>query len=309
MVLVNYVMEAEAFIEYAAMNGLTDHERALWYALFHLMNREAKGPWWPDGFISVRNKILLPLVGFSEDMLPSVRNRLVQRSLIDYVPGKRNARHPAYLMHYFYPQNVDNSCGKPCGKLDAPDCDISEQGFYPEDAGKNAGKTIGKTIGKSIGKSIGHRINNTETETEQNLPDEEATDCISIQGGGGGPVAVTGRMRLIGPQDSWVLMRLRRMLKAQWFADVFGKRDMDVMEALIERDTYPLELVHIAIQLTVSRHEKNPLHCPAAYTVHLLDDWRSRGIRTANELQRYQRGYYADLDSRREENELSAIEG
>lgn len=100
MAQINYVREHMAFIEYATDKGLTGNERTFWYALIHLMNRQANGVDWPEGFVSVSNKRLLALVPFGENKIPAIRNRLKQVGLIDFRPGSRNARAPEYQMHY-----------------------------------------------------------------------------------------------------------------------------------------------------------------------------------------------------------------
>ena len=104
MCYVNYVRESTAFMRYACDQGLTANERLLWYALFDVMNARAKGSDWPEGLIPIPNKRLLSLVPFGEDSLSTARNKLKQRGLIDYQPGKKNAAPPLYKMVYFAPE-------------------------------------------------------------------------------------------------------------------------------------------------------------------------------------------------------------
>ena len=104
MAFVNFVKESIAFMEYASDNGLTGNERLLWYALFHIMNQRADGSDWPDDMVKVSNKRLLSFLPYSEDALVSARNRLAQRGIIKYKPGKRNAESPEYALVYFHPE-------------------------------------------------------------------------------------------------------------------------------------------------------------------------------------------------------------
>lgn len=296
MITVNYVQEVEAFISYASINGLSDHERALWLAVFHLANRQAQGSWWPEGFISVPNKILLSLVGFSEDVLPSVRNRLVQRGILDYRPGKKNLRSPAYALKYFYPQEiVDNPVDNSVDNSEAPICTDLNSGFNPVFTGKNYGKNTGKTSGKNAGKKSGIRINITETETRLN-PLEEETGGAPVFNSAreGDPFACFGAERvrwMLRPTDQLTMARLEQLRNYPWFATMYGE-DQPVIRALISHDRYPLELVEAAIRQTLTRHERGPLDRPSAYTIKILDDWVCHGIHSVAELEQHRQGYY-----------------
>ena len=101
MCYVNYVKESMAFMEYASDERISGSEQLLWHALFHIMNQRAKGSDWPEGFISIPNARLLFYAPFGEDTLVAARNKLKQRGLIDFTPGKKNKQAPSYKMHYF----------------------------------------------------------------------------------------------------------------------------------------------------------------------------------------------------------------
>lgn len=156
MAKVNYVRENTAFIEYASDEHVTANERLLWYALFHLMNRRAIGSDWPDEPISISNARLLSLVPFSEDSLAKARNRLVQRGLIRYEPGKKNTASPRYAINYFCAelstgnaQNVDvypDSTGNIGGNMQG-----NNGGNVQGNNGGNAGGNIGGIIYKPNG--------------------------------------------------------------------------------------------------------------------------------------------------------------
>lgn len=290
MLKVNYVLEAETFIEYASHNSLSGNERALWYALFHLMNREAKGAGWPERFISVPNKVLLALVPFSEDVLPDVRNRLTQRGLIEYLAGERNKRPPRYAMRYFYPQIVDNSCGKPVDNLPDGENDLVCADVAPEKPGKTPGKNTRKTPGKNTGnipgKNTDIELNYRETKREpyETFAEEEASGAGDNEG--------RARMELLmAPEEQAQFWLLRKTLYTPEVRTMYSQ-DMDTARRLVETDLYPVDLVTAAVQKTISRHERNPLDRPAAYTVKLLEDWTARGIHSAEDLENHIRGWY-----------------
>lgn len=116
-------------MEYASDSGITASERLLWYALIHLMNARGEGSNWPDGFISISNKRLLSYLPYNEDTLIPARNRLKQRGLIDYEPGKRNAKSPMYKINYL----------------------TASQQLYPEKSGNDEGNGQGNAVGNNRG--------------------------------------------------------------------------------------------------------------------------------------------------------------
>lgn len=126
MAYVNYVREINAFHRFANINCLSSSERLLWFGLMDYINQTyASGADWPGEFISVPNKALLSHVPFGEDALIDARNRLKQRGLIEYNPGKKNQKAPEYRMHYFdaselstgCQQNVDGFCTDKTGNV------------------------------------------------------------------------------------------------------------------------------------------------------------------------------------------------
>ena len=106
MPIVNYVREHTRFIQYASDEHVPANERLLWYALMHIMNTRAQGNVWPDEFIRINNDLLLSYCAMRYDTMAAARNGLKQRGLIDYEPGKKNIKSPAYRMIYFYPEFV-----------------------------------------------------------------------------------------------------------------------------------------------------------------------------------------------------------
>lgn len=157
MPIVNYVREHTRFIEYASDEKLTSSERLLWYALMHIMNQRAQGNVWPDDFVHIGNDRLLSLSTMKFDTLAKARNKLKQRGLIEFEPGEKNKKNPAYRMIYFYPAPVPNS--------------------YPinsDNAGYNSGYNMGGNAGDI-------RINSTQEPIRypnQEREEDDETDNI-----------------------------------------------------------------------------------------------------------------------------------
>lgn len=142
MCYVNYVRENIAFMEYASDERLSASEQLLWHALIHLMNQRANGSDWPEGFVSIPNARILFYAPFGEDTLTSARNRLKQRGLIDYIPGKKNKQAPQYKMSYF---GAELSTGH-----------AQDVGSLPEKSGNASGNTSGNIRGNAQGNAQGN---------------------------------------------------------------------------------------------------------------------------------------------------------
>ncbi len=112
MPIVNYVREHMRFIEYASDEGLSSGERLVWYALMHIINGRAQGSIWPEGFIRIANDRLLALCPMQLGAVIMARNSLKQRGVIDFIPGSRNKRAPAYKINFFSPEFPPDSPGK-----------------------------------------------------------------------------------------------------------------------------------------------------------------------------------------------------
>lgn len=101
MATVSYIAEHRAFIARAIDERMSFSERALWEAIFTLMNEKACGADWPDGFISLDNlRVMLYMGTRSLSTLQNARNGLKQRGLIDYKSGKRREAAPMYKLNY-----------------------------------------------------------------------------------------------------------------------------------------------------------------------------------------------------------------
>lgn len=103
---VNFVSEFNLFMRYARDNGLSLRERMLWIALFYIANDRAvyneqtNEYEWPDDFIRVSNSELNLYCCLDKRAIETLRNGLKQRGLIDFLPGEKNKRNPAYRLLY-----------------------------------------------------------------------------------------------------------------------------------------------------------------------------------------------------------------
>lgn len=104
---VNFVSEFNLFMRYARDHMLPMRERMLWIALFYIANDRAtyneqtQEYDWPDGFIQVSNGELNLYCCLDKRGIETLRNGLKQRGLIDFQPGQKNKRNPAYKLNYF----------------------------------------------------------------------------------------------------------------------------------------------------------------------------------------------------------------
>lgn len=103
---VNFVAEFNALMRYARDKDLPMRERMLWIALFYIANDRAvyneqtHDYDWPDDFMLVSNGELNMYTNLDKRAIETLRNQLMQRGLIEFVPGKKNKRNPAYKIHY-----------------------------------------------------------------------------------------------------------------------------------------------------------------------------------------------------------------
>ena len=138
MPIVNYIREHDWFIEYAADEGLTPNDIALYDALMHIINRKADGNNWPDDFIRIRNDRLLPICRMGFDAMARSRNKLKQKGVIDFLNGDRNKEAPAYKILY--------KCLKET-------CFLPDDDLYPLKTDNNTDKSADKPTDKSADKS------------------------------------------------------------------------------------------------------------------------------------------------------------
>lgn len=258
MCYVNYVRESTSFMRFACDQGLTANERLLWYALFDVMNARAKGSDWPEGLIPITNKQLLSLVPFGEDSLTAARNKLKQRGLIEYQPGRRNAAPPLYQMIYFSPelstsheQNVD-SCTDISGNIG----DNMRGNAWGNDRGNVQGNARGN-IGGIILNYKPNGLNRNPNEMHEKDADDAAADQRA---------------------------RMREAEIAGQFREATGREAMplEIRAISIAQEQYGAddEVVNQAIGQAASHGAR----APAQYVSELLRSWHARGVRSIYDL-------------------------
>ena len=281
MPIVNYVREHRRFIDYASDEQLTSGERLLWYALMEIMNQRAQGRDWPEGFIRISNERVLALCGIKYDAMAAARNKLKQRGRIDFISGKGSEKgsvkavSPLYRMIYFFPEVIPSETPYHTEKTDGMG--------YGQGGGLGDGSQYGQ--GGGLG-DINININENkhkpeQTEAEEDNPTTEEDALARVK------KLYPKRQGPLSPRDESTLMRLRVWLDGSVNVRRMFGEGMAIIEALLDSDRYPVELVGYAIEKTVERDAKYeiPLGNPIAYTQKLLEDWRSRGVTTIEEIQ------------------------
>ena len=103
---VNFVSEFNSIMRYARDYSLSLRERMLWIALFYIANDRAvyneqtQEYEWPAGFIQVSNGELNLYCCLDKRAIETLRNTLKQRGVLDFQPGVKNKRNPAYKLNY-----------------------------------------------------------------------------------------------------------------------------------------------------------------------------------------------------------------
>ena len=103
---VNFVSEFNSIMRHARDYSLSLRERMLWIALFYIANDRAvyneqnQEYEWPDGFIQVSNGELNLYCCLDKRAIETLRNTLKQRGVLDFQPGVKNKRNPAYKLNY-----------------------------------------------------------------------------------------------------------------------------------------------------------------------------------------------------------------
>lgn len=288
MPFVNYVREHNAFIEYAADNGLRPNEILVWESLFHIMNQRANGNYWPDGFIRVKNDRLLTYAPIGFDSLSRARNALAQRGLISYKPGKRNSDVPMYELHYL--TAVSNSQLRE-ESVDNPVDNFGYTGFYPQFAdnmGYNMGGNIGYNMGGNVGGNIGYQyinLNNKPKETETYIDDDEDDDDVTR-----GRARAYERLHVVEKQSD------EYSAADDALADAAAK----AVKTYFGRDATPAEAHSMAVCARLSGFGPDMLtkalqiaatqgaRVPCAYIRRILSDWREQDVQTPDEADEYQ---------------------
>ncbi len=103
---VNFVSKFNSIMRYARDYSLSLRERMLWIALFYIANdravynKQSQEYEWPDGFIQVSNGELNLCCCLDKRAIEALRNTLMQRGVLDFQPGVKNKRNPAYKLNY-----------------------------------------------------------------------------------------------------------------------------------------------------------------------------------------------------------------
>ena len=254
MCYVNYVRENIAFMEYASDERLSASEQLLWHALIHLMNQRANGSDWPEGFVSIPNARILFYAPFGEDTLTSARNRLKQRGLIDYVPGKKNKQAPQYKMIYFSAElSTDNA---------------QNVGSFPEISGNTRGNAQGNTRGNIQGNAQGnpYGINVNLYGNPNRSPNVCEEDDEQLQ----------------------LLEAARRAYHDAFGCEPTGAEIRLMTEGATGRDM-SAQMLAEAIRQAAAAHASYP----AMYVLRLLQDWRREFVFTVEDLDEYAALRYA----------------
>ena len=255
MPIVNYVREHIRFMEYATDEHLTSSERLLWYALMHIMNQRAQGKVWPDEFIRISNDRLLSYCPMKYDTIASARNSLKQRGLIEFTPGEKNKKSPAYRMIYFYPEYIAPDTES---DVDNPQSNTEKSDYI----GGNMGYNIGGNMGYNIGD---FNINSKDIRIPHVLQrdfDEE------------------------DKKQQQAYARARAEAETAW-KSLFGKPPTPSMlhelawrTALMKFDEGVLTK---AIRIAASKGANSPME----YIFTVLCDWKSNKVKTVSDVDEY----------------------
>lgn len=149
---VNFVSEFNLFMRHARDSSLSLRERMLWIALFYIandratFNEQTQEYDWPDGFIQVSNGELNLYCCLDKRAIETLRNGLKQRGLIDFQPGQKNKKNPAYKINYLsvnvgykkVPNDVSNNTPKNAPN-DVPNNNPSNTPVHAPDCAGNDG--------------------------------------------------------------------------------------------------------------------------------------------------------------------------
>ena len=263
----NFVEQFRLFMEYARKNSMHSRECMLWVSLFYLANEEAtynaetQTYEWPDDFFEVSNGELNSYGKFDKQAVESLRNRLKQRGLIDFIKGNRNSASPLYKIHYFIRSGnkiIPNS---------TPNVHTNIQANYIPNNTPNAHANNMPTIPPTL-PPLDININNNipgRTGLDIGFPDEEdKTD-----------------------NNPTVLLARERVRRA-WIKG-FGKEPTPGAIETITKEAldceFDIELIEEIIRRTALRAADDPV----AYIQKCFDDWLFRGIYTVDQLNAYLR--------------------
>jgi len=263
---VNYVREINAFNRFANDNYLGSSERLLWFGLMDYVNLTfASGSEWPGEFVSIPNKKLLSHVPFAEDAMIDARNRLKQRGLLDYIPGKKNKEAPKYKICYFAASQFSTGYQQDIG-TSYPDLPGNVPGNVPGNMPGNVpGNVPGNMPGNVPGRVSDINLNvnyNRNPNPYVNVPDDDAEGEERARADARGAVESAFRLHI---GRSATMAEINRL---------------SVVCVTLGMST---EVLQEAVQEAAVHGAKNP----AQYAIHLLNDWSAEYIRTKADLDDY----------------------
>lgn len=285
MPIVNYVQENEAFIEYAADNGLTANEILVWHALFHIMNQRANGKYWPDGFIRIKNDRVLLYSTIKFDAMARARNSLAQRGLIAFKPGKKNADIPMYEMHYLTAAQSPILHDADEDAVENPVHNSPATPFYPFSADRTAIKPR-QNRDKTEVKPLQNRdqyINLNQNESHPNESgyaqeeDEEAQPLTRAREGGTPETdnAPSGQRAAMG-------QAIRDGMRAAYGRAANPAEVGSIASAAMLYDVSP-EMIRLALRLAAEAHAEQP----AGYLRSIFQQWSEEAVTTPEEYDEY----------------------
>ena len=243
---VNYIREINDFMAFCLDNEPSGNAQLLWHALMHLANTQGEGAEWPEE-IRVSNRKLLLLLPYGEDTLARAREELAALGRIRCQPGSRGER-PCYTLVYFCAVQAE----------EPEEQEAAESGEAQEQ------------------RACGERQDVCPVFTPQDNPQisgqtaELSQTNIYIHSG--------------EDEEDRARARAAAELREEW-PYAFGAAPLT-----------PLACQWLAAMTVAARMEPGVLReavqeagrrCarePAAYIRELLDDWRSQGVRTTEDL-------------------------
>ena len=263
MPIVNYVREHIRFMEYATDEHLTASERLLWYALMHIMNQRAQGKVWPDEFVRISNDRLLSYCPMKYDTIASARNGLKQRGLIEFTPGEKNKKSPAYRMIYFSPEYA------------APDTESDAD--IPRSIPKisdNTGYNMGGNIGGNMGYNMGGKPGGNTGDFNINYTDQRMVNPIQRD------------WEEDDQEQEEMCARMRAEAERAWRAS-FGKEATPAMLQALARCAVAAGFEPGVLTEAIRTAAVKGANSPMDYVLSVLADWQKQRVRSVADAQEY----------------------
>lgn len=304
---VNYVREINAFNRYANEQMMGSGERLLWFGLMDCINTYyASGADWPTDYVSIPNKRLLSHVPFSEDAMIEARNRLKQRGLIDYMPGKKNRTAPAYRVRYFSAGDAAEGCA------------ACYPGSYPEKTGGYLGNHPGNHPDINLNVNYTQNVNvydeDDEEEEETRARTREAGETAQKAHEGTNAPQSARRMgfgRGHEEEDEALRALAQETRRAQQAASTayraaFGRAPTPMETERIAQAAANVGLIGM-LPFIIGRAAMAAPRNPVRYILTILDDYQAQGIASEAEASRYE--YLRDcMSGRRQDMDIASAQ-